>query len=47
MNLGPPALEANTLPLGYRGGGVWDINGMALVIYYMIIIIHALCARLF
>ena len=21
LNLGPPALEANTLPLGYRGGG--------------------------
>ena len=21
LNLGPPTLEANTLPLGYRGGG--------------------------
>jgi len=21
MNLGPPALEASTLPLGYQGGG--------------------------
>ena len=21
LNLGPPALEARTLPLGYRGGG--------------------------
>ena len=22
LNPGPPALDANTLPLGYRGGGV-------------------------
>ena len=22
MNPGPPALEASTLPLGYRGGGI-------------------------
>ena len=26
MNLGPPALEASTLPLGYRGGGFQDID---------------------
>ena len=29
LNLGPPALEASTIPLGYRGGGVgiktWNI----------------------
>ena len=26
LNPGPPALEASTLPLGYRGGGFQDID---------------------
>ena len=26
LNPGPPALEASTLPLGYRGGGVFFIG---------------------
>ena len=25
LNLGPPALEANTLPLGYRGSGLYIV----------------------
>jgi len=23
VNPGPPALKASTIPLGYRGGGIW------------------------
>ena len=26
LNPGPPALEASTLPLGYRGGGVGGVD---------------------
>ena len=27
LNRGPPALEASTIPLGYRGGGTdWGLN---------------------
>ena len=26
LNPGPPALDASTLPLGYRGGGVNTLN---------------------
>ena len=26
LNPGPPALEASTIPLGYRGGGVIIMN---------------------
>ena len=26
LNPGPPALEASSLPLGYRGGGEWGLN---------------------
>ena len=30
LNLGPPALEASTLPLGYRGGGLYTIKRYVL-----------------
>ena len=26
LNPGPPALKARTLPVGYRGGSVYDMN---------------------
>jgi len=31
LNPGPPALEASTIPLGYRGGGAWLIENQSLI----------------
>jgi len=28
LNPGPPALEASTIPLGYRGGSIVSINSL-------------------
>jgi len=30
LNPGPPALEASTIPLGYRGGGIFIVIFMLI-----------------
>jgi len=34
LNPGPPALEASTLPLGYRGGGILSVQACSFVSAY-------------
>ena len=36
LNPGPPALEASTIPLGYRGGGI-KINDVQLILDHIFI----------
>ena len=38
LNPGPPALKASTIPLGYQGGGVLDMDIVSMV---KVIGIHA------
>ena len=48
LNPGPPALEASTLPLGYRGGGTWYMslrNIQTSIITSIHIWVYGLCLK--